>query len=62
LDTLPVSENETYEIAFIADNPGLWMKHCHNLIHAQLGMSMMVNYEGITTPYRVGTKSGNLPD
>ncbi|RAL24091.1 multicopper oxidase family protein [Thermoflavimicrobium daqui] len=62
LDTLPVSENEIYEIAFIADNPGLWMKHCHNLIHAQLGMSMMVNYEGITTPYRVGTKSGNLPD
>lgn len=38
------------------------MDHCHNLGHAAAGMMMMVNYEGVTTPYRVGTKSGNLPD
>ncbi|SEN71484.1 multicopper oxidase family protein [Lihuaxuella thermophila] len=62
MDTLPVDVNETYEIAFRADNPGLWMLHCHNLIHARLGMGMMLNYEGITTPYRVGTKPGNVPD
>jgi FtsP/CotA-like multicopper oxidase with cupredoxin domain len=62
LDTILVRPGESYEIAFIADNPGLWMEHCHNLEHAALGMSMMVNYEGITTPYRVGVAAGNLPD
>ncbi|GIP23352.1 metallo-oxidoreductase [Paenibacillus sp. J22TS3] len=62
LDTLLTKEGETYELYLEADNPGLWMIHCHNLKHASMGMSMMLNYEGITTPYRVGTKSGNLPD
>lgn len=62
MDTLLIQHKESYEIAFIADNPGLWMKHCHNLTHAERGMSMMVNYEGITTPFTVGKKSGNLPD
>jgi FtsP/CotA-like multicopper oxidase with cupredoxin domain len=62
LDTLLTQKDETYEIYVLADNPGLWMMHCHNLMHASMGMSMMFNYEGLTTPYRVGTKSGNLPD
>ncbi|MFX3633920.1 MAG: multicopper oxidase family protein [Candidatus Pristimantibacillus sp.] len=62
LDTILTQKNDTYELYLIADNPGLWMAHCHNLMHASIGMSMMLNYEGITTPYRVGTKSGNLPD
>lgn len=62
LDTLLMKNGETYEVLLVADNPGLWMAHCHNLGHASMGMSMMLNYEGITTKYRVGTKSGNLPD
>ncbi|MGO4537280.1 multicopper oxidase domain-containing protein [Paenibacillus sp. 2TAB19] len=62
LDTLLTQKDETYEIYVLADNPGLWMMHCHDLMHASMGMSMMFNYEGIATPYRVGTKSGNLPD
>ncbi|WP_372632171.1 multicopper oxidase family protein [Cohnella sp.] len=62
LDTLLTKKGEIYEIFLVADNPGLWMVHCHNLEHASMGMSMMLNYEGITTSYRVGTKSGNLPD
>ncbi|AFC29544.1 Multicopper oxidase [Paenibacillus mucilaginosus 3016] len=62
LDTLLTQQDETFEIYVKADNPGLWMMHCHNLMHASMGMSMMLNYEGVTTPYRVGTKSGNLPD
>lgn len=61
-DSIMLSKGDEYEIAFQADNPGLWMEHCHNLEHAANGMSMMVNYEGVDTPYRVGTKSGNLPD
>lgn len=62
LDTVLTEPGDTFEIGFLADNPGLWMLHCHNLIHAQLGMSMMLNYEGITTSYTVGKKSGNIPD
>lgn len=62
LDTLLTHKGDVYEVLVNADNPGLWMMHCHNLGHASMGMSMMLNYEGLTTPYRVGTKSGNLPD
>jgi FtsP/CotA-like multicopper oxidase with cupredoxin domain len=62
LSTLLVSKYESYDIAFAADNPGLWMLHCHNLGHAANGMDMMINYEGVTTPYTVGIKSGNHPD
>jgi FtsP/CotA-like multicopper oxidase with cupredoxin domain len=62
LDTLLLHHGEAYDIAIKADNPGLWMMHCHNLIHARNGMTMMLNYEGVGTPHRVGTVSGNLPD
>lgn len=61
-DSVLLFSGEEYEVVFKADNPGLWMEHCHNLGHAANGMTMMVNYEGVTTPFRVGTKSGNLPD
>jgi FtsP/CotA-like multicopper oxidase with cupredoxin domain len=61
-DSILLFRGDVYEIAFHANNPGLWMEHCHNLGHAAAGMMMMVNYEGVTTPYRVGTKSGNIPD
>jgi FtsP/CotA-like multicopper oxidase with cupredoxin domain len=62
LSTLLVSSHESYEVAFVADNPGLWMIHCHNLGHAANGMDMMLNYEGVTTTYAVGSKTGNYPD
>ena len=29
---------QTYEVAFVADNPGIWMDHCHNLQHAADGL------------------------
>jgi FtsP/CotA-like multicopper oxidase with cupredoxin domain len=62
LSTILVSPNENYDIAFVANNPGIWMLHCHILGHASNGMDMMVNYTGVTTPYSVGKASGNLPD
>jgi FtsP/CotA-like multicopper oxidase with cupredoxin domain len=54
VDTLQVGDGETYEIAFVADNPGLWMDHCHNLPHAVEGLIAHLMYEGVTTPYRLG--------
>jgi len=62
LDTLAVGPNESYDIAFRADNPGLWMLHCHILRHARQGMDMMVVYRNILTPYNVGSESGNHPE
>ncbi|HYH30629.1 MAG TPA: multicopper oxidase family protein [Pseudonocardia sp.] len=54
VDSLQVGDGETYDIAFVADNPGVWMDHCHNLPHAAEGLMTHLVYEGVTTPYRVG--------
>ena len=37
-DTLLVDRGETREIAFVADNPGDWMFHCHMPAHQMSGM------------------------
>lgn len=37
-DTVLVAPDETVEIAFVADNPGRWMIHCHMLAHQASGM------------------------
>jgi len=39
LDTVLIRPQETMEIAFVADNPGDWMFHCHVLEHMAAGMS-----------------------
>jgi len=61
-DTLDVRPGDVYEVAFLANNPGLWMDHCHNLTHAAIGMTMHLMYEGVYSPYRAGTDSGNFPE
>ncbi|MCA0996097.1 multicopper oxidase family protein [Alloyangia pacifica] len=38
-DTLLVMPQQSAEIAFVADNPGKWLLHCHMLGHAASGMS-----------------------
>ena len=38
LDTALLLARETAEIAFVADNPGDWMFHCHVLEHQEAGM------------------------
>lgn len=62
VDSLNVEDGETYEIAFVADNPGLWMDHCHNLEHAADGMVAHLAYEGWDTPFRVGGDRFNQPE
>jgi FtsP/CotA-like multicopper oxidase with cupredoxin domain len=61
-DTLEVKEDETYVIAFRADNPGIWMDHCHNLSHAAAGLTMHLAYAGTSTPFNVGDATGNQPE
>jgi FtsP/CotA-like multicopper oxidase with cupredoxin domain len=61
-DTLNVRPGESYVVAFRADNPGLWMDHCHNLKHAADGLTMHVAYTGVSTPFEVGTAHHNTPE
>ena len=37
-DTVLVPPEESAEIAFVSDNPGDWMLHCHILEHQAAGM------------------------
>ncbi|MBN8956825.1 MAG: multicopper oxidase family protein [Rhizobiales bacterium] len=39
LDTMLVAPEQTARIAFVADNPGKWMLHCHRLEHSESGMA-----------------------
>ncbi len=61
-DSLDVRRGENYDIAFLADNPGVWMDHCHNLTHAADGLVAHLMYEGVSTPYVVGGKADNSPE
>jgi FtsP/CotA-like multicopper oxidase with cupredoxin domain len=62
VDSLNVEDGDAYVVAFRADNPGLWMDHCHNLDHAADGMVAHLMYEGWDTPFRIGGSNGNRPE
>ena len=62
VDSLEVGVGETYEIAFRADNPGLWMDHCHNLPHAAEGLVAHLMYAGVASSFRVGGDAENQPE
>ena len=61
-DSLNVEDGATYVMAFVADNPGIWMDHCHNLTHAQQGLVTHLVYAGVSEPYRVGGDRHNEPE
>jgi FtsP/CotA-like multicopper oxidase with cupredoxin domain len=62
VDSLNVLPGETYDIAFVANKPGIWMDHCHNLKHAAQGMIAHLIYEGFDTPYRIAGPADNQPE
>ncbi|MFI8099707.1 multicopper oxidase family protein [Streptomyces sp. NPDC086023] len=43
-DTALILPNGTLVADFDADNPGLWMIHCHNVYHAEAGMMTVLGY------------------
>ncbi|MFF9894385.1 multicopper oxidase family protein [Streptomyces longispororuber] len=43
-DTAVVLPNGRLAVDFTADNPGLWMIHCHNVYHAEAGMMTVLGY------------------
>jgi FtsP/CotA-like multicopper oxidase with cupredoxin domain len=62
VDSLDVDSGETFDIAFTANNPGIWMDHCHNLPHAIEGLVAHLMYEGVTTPFSIGGPGRNQPE
>ena len=62
VDSLEVRPGETFRIAFVADNPGVWMDHCHNLRHAAEGLVAHLMYDGVTSSFRVGGDHHNEPE
>jgi FtsP/CotA-like multicopper oxidase with cupredoxin domain len=42
--TVIVNPMQRMEIEFLADNPGKWFHHCHNLYHMMAGMANVVVY------------------
>jgi FtsP/CotA-like multicopper oxidase with cupredoxin domain len=61
-DSILVGPHQTIDVAFAANNPGVWMFHCHVLLHAGMGMTTSVNYVGYSTPFEMGSRSGNMPE
>jgi FtsP/CotA-like multicopper oxidase with cupredoxin domain len=61
-DTLNLEQGDSYEVAFRADTPGVWMFHCHILQHADEGLDMHLMYEGVSTPFEIGKEAGNDPE
>jgi len=43
-DTLTVRHMESYDVEFVADNPGTWFFHCHNAEHMEGGLITLVKY------------------
>ena len=48
-DTVLIAPEERVEIAFVADNPGDWMFHCHILEHQAAGMMGVIRVDPGTT-------------
>jgi FtsP/CotA-like multicopper oxidase with cupredoxin domain len=57
VDSLNVGNDESYEVAFLADNPGIWSDHCHNLPHAAEGLNVHLMYSGVSTPFVIGERN-----
>jgi FtsP/CotA-like multicopper oxidase with cupredoxin domain len=62
VDSIDVKNGDTLDLVFKADNPGVWMDHCHNLPHAAEGLVAHLMYEGVSTPFKVGGDTDNEPE
>ncbi len=43
-DTVKVLPMHTVVVNVVADNPGQWVLHCHNLYHQQAGTMTVLSY------------------
>ena len=45
-NVITLQPGETTDVEFVAENPGVWMLHCHELHHADGGMMTLLKYDG----------------
>jgi FtsP/CotA-like multicopper oxidase with cupredoxin domain len=43
-DTVIVLPKQKVSVTLVANNPGIWMMHCHNTYHQEAGMMTSLNY------------------
>jgi FtsP/CotA-like multicopper oxidase with cupredoxin domain len=60
-DSFDVGSGEVWTVALRADNPGIWMSHCHNLEHARAGMVLHLAYAGVDTRSRLARRPAAIP-
>ncbi|MBY0315909.1 MAG: multicopper oxidase domain-containing protein [Bdellovibrionales bacterium] len=59
--TVDVPPHETQVIEFMANEPGEWMLHCHNLYHLKTGMARVVRYSSFTPKPEIAKWQGLDP-
>jgi FtsP/CotA-like multicopper oxidase with cupredoxin domain len=53
-DSVTIGPSERVDVEVLADNPGVWMFHCHMQHHAENGMMTTFSYEGYSAPVQNG--------
>ena len=63
MNTVSVHPGQTLDVEFLADNPGVWVFHCHELHHAAGGMMTTVVYDGFNADLEAipGHQNGGMP-
>lgn len=61
-DTVIVRSGSSVTVGFLADNPGWWMIHCHQLHHAAGGMMLLLRYLGSPRLAQIGGPYESAPD
>ena len=61
-DTILIGPAERYDLELDADNPGVWMFHCHIEHHMANGMMTVLQYEGYQPSGPAGEFFGLLTD
>lgn len=63
VNTIDIAPGKTFEIDFIADNPGNWVLHCHELHHTENdgiepgGLMTVIEFDGIKPAGETGNAS-----
>lgn len=61
-DTVAVPPGATVVVRFVANNPGVWMLHCHELHHAAAGMDALVAYQGAPRLAQLAGSGSPVPE
>ena len=60
-DTVDVLPGQSITIGFVANNPGWWIVHCHELHHAASGMDTLLRFLGSPRLANLGGPFGSSP-